>query len=128
MLFSYFPFYRHAGPMLGRQDAVDTDEYNLSPAFPKRGLIRSSSTALCLNTLQSDLKGVFTRRCSSLRRKGPEPEPIHLPVTDRGDVSILVTKPSPENTAPFSRQTQSTLVNVLIHRESEEFQEESENW
>lgn len=50
------------------------------------------------------------------------------------DVSILVTKPSPENpaapppaTATSSlslRQDNSTLVHVLVHRESDEYKDE----
>ena len=120
-------FYRSSGPTLDRQDAVDADEDVLTPSFSKRKLIRSSSTAISLNTLQSDIKEAFTRRCSSLRRRVPKLESAHLPIPDGRDVSILITKPSPENTAPSGRQSEATVVNVLVHRESEEYQEESEN-
>ncbi|XP_015174798.1 PREDICTED: sodium channel protein 60E isoform X1 [Polistes dominula] len=59
----------------------------------------------------------------------PTTEPISLPIGDGSDVSILVTEPSPENSAPPSRpplirqQSEATVVHVLVHRESEEYQE-----
>lgn len=47
------------------------------------------------------------------------------------DVSILVTEPSPEaptpmETAPPTNEQASTVVQVLVHRESEEYNQEEE--
>lgn len=120
--------------MLGRQDAVEShpDDEMLSPPTSKRGSLRPSGTALSLNILQRDIKDAFTRRCSSLRRRLPAPlvpEPAILKIPDRSDVSILVTKPSPETAIPPGRppllrqQSEATVVHVLVHRESEEYQE-----
>jgi len=100
----------------------------LSPPTSKRSSLRPSGTTLSLNTLQRDIKEAFNRRCGSLRRRAPPPEPVRLPV-ENSDVSILVTEPSPENTAPPSRpplirqQSEATVVHVLVHRESEEYQD-----
>lgn len=113
---------------MGRQDAVESyaDEDVLSPPTSKRGSLRPSGTVLSLNMLQRDIKDAFNRRCGSLRRR-PVPEPVQLPIADGSDVSILVTEPSPENTAPPSRppllrqQSEATVVHVLVHRESEEY-------
>ncbi|XP_043260630.1 sodium channel protein 60E-like isoform X2 [Colletes gigas] len=119
-----------AGPTLGRQDAVESypDEEVLSLPTKRRSL-PPSATTLSLNTLHRDIKEVFSRRCGSLRKKHqPTPEPAPLPI-ESTDVSILVTEPSPENTAPPSRpallrrQSAATVVHVLVHRESEEYQE-----
>lgn len=116
---------------LGRQDAVERypEEGVVSPPISKRGSLRPSGTTLSLNALQRDIKEAFNRRCSSLRRRAPPPpESVQLPV-ESTDVSILVTEPSPENTAPPSRppllrqQSEATVVHVLVHRESEEYQD-----
>ncbi|XP_011296659.1 sodium channel protein 60E [Fopius arisanus] len=127
---------RSSGATLGRQDAVESyaDDDALSPPTSKRGSLRPSGTALSLNMLQRDIKDAFTRRCSSLRRRSAVPsplahEPAPLRIPDRSDVSILVTEPSPENTIPSGRppllrqQSEATVVHVLVHRESEEYQE-----
>ncbi|KAG5306217.1 SCN60 protein, partial [Acromyrmex insinuator] len=121
---------RSLGPTLGRQDAVEKypEDDVLSPPTSKRSSLRPSGTTLSLNTLQRDIKEAFNRRCGSLRRRTPPPEPVQLPV-ESSDVSILVTEPSPENTAPPSRpplirqQSEATVVHVLVHRESEEYQD-----
>ncbi|XP_063982973.1 sodium channel protein 60E-like isoform X2 [Diachasmimorpha longicaudata] len=127
---------RSSGATLGRQDAVESyaDEDALSPPTSQRGSMRPSGTALSLNILQRDIKDAFTRRCSSLRRRSAVPsplasEPAPLRIPERTDVSILVTEPSPENTIPSGRppllrqQSEATVVHVLVHRESEEYQE-----
>ncbi|XP_015592583.1 sodium channel protein 60E [Cephus cinctus] len=122
---------RSSGPTLGRQDAVETyhEDDVLSPPTSKRGSLRPSGTALSLNMLQRDIKDAFTRRCGSLRRRQQPPEPVNLPIADGSDVSILVTEPSPESTAPPTRppllrqQSEATVVHVLVHRESEEYRE-----
>ena len=122
---------RSSGPTLGRQDAVETypDDDVLSPPISKRGSLRPSGTALSLNILQRDIKEAFNRRCSSLRRKPNNPEPVALPVPDGSDVSILVTEPSPDSSAPPARppllrqQSEATVVHVLVHRESEEYRD-----
>ncbi|KAG5346938.1 SCN60 protein, partial [Acromyrmex charruanus] len=121
---------RSLGPTLGRQDAVEKypEDDVLSPPTSKRSSLRPSGTTLSLNTLQRDIKEAFNRRCGSLRRRTPPPEPVQLPV-ESSDVSILVTEPSPENTAPPSRpplirqQSEATVVHVLVHRESEEYRD-----
>lgn len=101
----------------------------LSPPVSKKGSLRQSGTTLSLNTLQRDIKEAITRRCSSLRRRAPQPEPVPLPLPDESSVSILVTEPSPENIAPPPRphllrqQSEATVVHVLVHRESEEYNE-----
>ncbi|XP_066593398.1 sodium channel protein 60E-like [Prorops nasuta] len=127
---------RSSGPTLGRQDAVETypDEEIASPPTSKKGSLRPSGTTLSLNTLQRDIKEAFTRRCSSLRRRpAPLPEPVSLPIADGSDVSILVTEPSPENSGPPTRpplirqQSEATVVRVLVHRESEEYQEKPDD-
>ncbi|XP_025994823.1 sodium channel protein 60E isoform X2 [Solenopsis invicta] len=118
---------------LGRQDAVEKypDEDLLSPPT-KRNSLRPSGTTLSLNALQRDIKETFNRRCSSLRRRAPPPPQEPSPEkrsAESSDVSILVTEPSPENTAPPSRpslirqQSEATVVHVLVHRESEEYRD-----
>jgi len=104
------------------------EEDVVSPPISKRGSLRPSGTTLSLNTLQRDIKEAINRRCGSLRRRVPPPEPVQLP--DGSDVSILVTEPSPENTAPptarpplLRQQSEATVVHVLVHRESEEYQD-----
>ncbi|EFN62327.1 Sodium channel protein 60E [Camponotus floridanus] len=123
---------RSLGPTLGRQDAVEKypEEDVTSPPISKRGsTLRPSGTALSLNALQRDIKEAFNRRCGSLRRRAPQPEPVRLPIEGSDRVSILVTEPSPENTAPPTRppllrqQSEATVVHVLVHRESEEYQD-----
>ncbi|XP_053979970.1 sodium channel protein 60E isoform X3 [Hylaeus volcanicus] len=120
-----------AGPTLGRQDAVESYPDEEVPSLPtKRRSLPLSATTLSLNTLHRDIKEAFSRRCGSLRKKH-QPTPEHqapLPI-ESTDVSILVTEPSPENSAPPSRpailrrQSTATVVHVVVHRESEEYQE-----
>ncbi|OAD56637.1 hypothetical protein WN48_03099, partial [Eufriesea mexicana] len=119
-----------AGPTLGRQNAFESypDEEVLSLPTKRRSL-PPSATTLSLNTLHRDIKEAFSRRCGSLRKKHqPAPEPAPLPI-ESTDVSILVTEPSPENSAPPSRpallrrQSAATVVHVLVHRESEEYRD-----
>ncbi|KAL2747110.1 sodium channel protein 60E isoform X1 [Vespula maculifrons] len=123
-----------------------------------------SGTTLSLNTLQRDIKEAFNRRCSSLRRRPLAvpltttttittttatatatgttttttttilPEPVSLPIADGSDVSILVTEPSPENSAPplsrpplIRQQSEATVVHVLVHRESEEYKDQQDD-
>ncbi|XP_017892199.1 sodium channel protein 60E-like isoform X2 [Ceratina calcarata] len=119
-----------AGPTLGRQNAVESYPDEEAPSLPtKRRSLPPSATTLSLNTLHRDIKEAISRRCGSLRRKQqPAPEPAPLPI-ESTDVSILVTEPSPENTAPPSRpallrrQSAATVVHVLVHRESEEYRD-----
>ncbi|XP_029043383.2 sodium channel protein 60E-like isoform X2 [Osmia bicornis bicornis] len=119
-----------AGPTLGRQDAVESYPDEEVPSLPtKRRSLPPSVTTLSLNTLHRDIKEAFSRRCGSLRKKHqPATEPAPLPI-ESTDVSILVTEPSPENTAPPSRpallrrQSAATVVHVLVHRESEEYRD-----
>ncbi|XP_074109967.1 sodium channel protein 60E isoform X1 [Cotesia typhae] len=128
---------RSSGATLGRQDAVESypDEDVLSPPTSKRSSIRPSGTALSLNILQRDIKEAITRRCGSLRGKRSVPivEPAPLRIPDASDVSILVTEPSPETTIPpvrpplLRQQSEATVVHVLVHRESEEYQDGHDN-
>ncbi|XP_061935841.1 sodium channel protein 60E isoform X1 [Apis cerana] len=118
------------GPTLGRQNAVESYPDEEVPSLPtKRKSLPPSATTLSLNTLHRDIKEAFSRRCGSLRKKHqPAPEPAPLPI-ESTDVSILVTEPSPENSAPPSRpallrqQSAATVVHVLVHRESEEYRD-----
>ncbi|XP_035744163.1 sodium channel protein 60E-like isoform X3 [Vespa mandarinia] len=62
------------------------------------------------------------------------PEPVSLPIADGSDVSILVTEPSPENSAPplsrpplIRQQSEATVVHVLVHRESEEYKDQQDD-
>ncbi|XP_078044251.1 sodium channel protein 60E isoform X2 [Augochlora pura] len=118
------------GPTLGRQDAVESYPDEEVPSLPaKRRSLPPSATTLSLNTLHRDIKEAFSRRCGSLRKKHqPAPEPVPLPI-ESTDVSILVTEPSPENSAPptrpalLRRQSAATVVHVLVHRESEEYRD-----
>nr|XP_050844578.1 sodium channel protein 60E-like isoform X3 [Vespula vulgaris] len=140
------------------------DEDVLSPPSSKRSSLRTSGTTLSLNTLQRDIKEAFNRRCSSLRRRPLAvpltttttittttatatatgttttttttilPEPVSLPIADGSDVSILVTEPSPENSAPplsrpplIRQQSEATVVHVLVHRESEEYKDQQDD-
>lgn len=111
------------------------DEDVLSPPTSKRSSIRPSGTALSLNILQRDIKEAITRRCGSLRGKRSVPivEPAPLRIPDASDVSILVTEPSPETTIPpvrpplLRQQSEATVVHVLVHRESEEYQDGHDN-
>ena len=58
---------------------------------------------------------------------------VDCPSSSVKDVSILVTEPSPEcPTGPSSKNrlhtdSASTLVHVLVHRESEEYQTDTED-
>ncbi|KAG7189115.1 hypothetical protein KM043_008688 [Ampulex compressa] len=125
---------RSLAPPLGRQDAVESypDEDVPSPPASKRGSLRPSGTTLSLNTLHRDIKEAFSRRCGSLRKRTPPADPTPLPI-EGSDVSILVTEPSPENSAPpakpplLRQQSESTVVHVLVHRESEEYQQTSDD-
>ncbi|XP_012246809.1 sodium channel protein 60E isoform X1 [Bombus impatiens] len=118
------------GPTLGRQNAVESYPDEEVPSLPtKRRSLPPSATTLSLNTLHRDIKEAFSRRCGSLRKKHqPAPEPAPLPI-ESTDVSILVTEPSPENSAPptrpalLRRQSAATVVHVLVHRESEEYRD-----
>ncbi|XP_014238503.2 sodium channel protein 60E isoform X1 [Trichogramma pretiosum] len=102
----------------------------------KRHSLRPSGTTLSLNVLQRDIKEAFTRRCSSLRRRPAPRPPLTQAVSTVADasgrsesVSILVTEPSPEGGGPgrpplLRQQSEaSTVVHVLVHRESEEYRE-----
>ncbi|CAK9822074.1 Sodium channel protein 60E [Anthophora retusa] len=119
-----------AGPTLGRQNAVEGYPDEEVPSLPtKRRSLPPSATTLSLNTLHRDIKEAFSKRCGSLRKKHqPAPEPTPQPI-EPTDVSILVTEPSPENSAPPSkpallrRQSAATVVHVLVHRESEEYRD-----
>lgn len=84
-------------------------------------------------------RGSLIRRKSSTKsRKGSSPLPVAVNQADlTTDVSILVTEPSPETPQPKAeavpaptpapkpplnrQQSESTVVHVLVHRESEEY-------
>jgi hypothetical protein len=137
--FINFPFF------LRHQDALD--DAHTSPSFHKK--IKPSETVLSLS--QAADKGVTTttstatntpvtksKRATSFVRKKPPLERglsaqsalrfnrnILIPdglSTSTTDVSILVTQPSPDvPTGPSLLHSESTLVHVLVHRESEEY-------
>ncbi|CAB0028016.1 unnamed protein product [Trichogramma brassicae] len=116
--------------------AAASSSSNNSTLSRKRHSLRPSGTTLSLNVLQRDIKEAFTRRCSSLRRRPAPRPPLTQAVSTVADasgrsesVSILVTEPSPEGGGPgrpplLRQQSEaSTVVHVLVHRESEEYRE-----
>lgn len=127
-----FPFF------LRHQDAVETPDDAASPPLTKRSL-RSSGTAQSLHpAMAEDAKPkrgslIRRKRASSMKIKPSsksalgkaESEPLN-----GADVSILVTEPSPETPSlvpPLLRQqSESTVVHVLVHRESEEYRDEEQ--
>ncbi|GJQ76730.1 hypothetical protein Trydic_g15575 [Trypoxylus dichotomus] len=120
-----FPFF------LRHQDAVETTEENTSPPVTNRGL-KPSGTA---HSLHPSMAEDFKKRGSIIRRKRgsvktkslkrPDSEP-----TKSTDVSILVTEASPESPSPkpplVRQQSEATVVQVLVHRESEEYNQDEE--
>lgn len=120
-----FPFF------LRHQDAVETTDETASPPVPKRGL-KPSGTAQSLHpSMADDLK----KRGSIIRRKrgSVKTKSLKRPDSDSAqstDVSILVTEASPESPSPkpplVRQQSEATVVQVLVHRESEEYNQDEE--
>lgn len=83
---------------------------------PKRGSVIRRKRA-------SSMKAKSSKSLLGAQRAESEPH-------NSADVSILVTEPSPEAPAvppPLLRQhSESTVVQVLVHRESEEYNQEEE--
>lgn len=124
-----FPF------LLRHQDAVEIPDDSASPPTLKKGM-KTSGTAQSLHpAMAEDSK---PKRGSIIRRKHPTrssikiktvPQPPHA-AEHTSDVSILVTEASPESPAsrpPLHRQqSESTVVQVLVHRESEEYNQDDD--
>ncbi|KAL5288421.1 hypothetical protein ACFFRR_008949 [Megaselia abdita] len=110
---------------LRHQDAVDDSA--TSPSVQRKTGITPTTTEDRPVTAPTPSR----KRATSFIRKKPPLERAEGPPSD---VSILVTKPSPETpaapppaTASSSlslRQDNSTLVHVLVHRESDEYKDE----
>lgn len=138
-----FPFF------LKHQDAVENTDDTASPPTTKKSGMKGSSTSQSLHPAAAEdpkpKRGSLIRRKSSTKsRKGSNALPVIINQKDlTADVSILVTEPSPEAPVPsagpapappppqfpaqapkppFNRQqSESTVVHVLVHRESEEY-------
>ncbi|XP_055627097.1 sodium channel protein 60E isoform X2 [Toxorhynchites rutilus septentrionalis] len=143
--FYNFPFF------LRHQDAVE--DSNNSPQTQKKS-IKTSETNLSLNTsldkavlpAASSTPTMKPKRATSFVKKKPPLErgfsaqsalrlnrnpavPDDSLSASTADVSILVTEPSPDvPTCPNLTKVpgEATLVHVLVHRESEEYQSDAE--
>ncbi|XP_058123492.1 sodium channel protein 60E [Anopheles coustani] len=135
--FYNFPFF------LRHQDAVE--ETSTSSPQPLKRPLKGSETNLSLNASLEQVPPVpppttpKSKRATSFVKKKPPLErgfsaqsalrlnrnavvPDDTLSTSAADVSILVTEPSPD--VPPSSAPGETLVHVLVHRESEEYQSE----
>ncbi|KAJ8963979.1 hypothetical protein NQ314_005238 [Rhamnusium bicolor] len=131
-----FPFF------LRHQDAVETPDEKSSPLLGKKEM-KTSGTSQSLHPAMAEESK--PKRGSIIRRKrvgSVKARPTSVS-TNSGchrtqsekcsstDVSILVTEASPESTVvrpPLNRQnSEATVVQVLVHRESEEYNNEEEN-
>lgn len=124
---------------LRHQDAVETQAEETSQS-PKKGL-KASGTSQSLHpdasTAQNEEKAA---KRGSIIRKKQRGGSVKARPTQRGnetlklnnsDVSILVTEASPEapNMKPTTlmrQQSEATVVQVLVHRESEEYKQEED--
>lgn len=128
-----FPFF------LKHQDAVDTHEDPASPLPIKKPLKPSGTSQSLHPAMAEDPK---PKRGSIIRRKRvgsvkarptstvPPAQRAESEPVNASDVSILVTEASPETAfvrPPLHRQhSEATVVQVLVHRESEEYNQEEE--
>lgn len=126
-----FPFF------LRHQDAVETPDDTASPPAIKKPLKPSGTTQSLHPAMAEEAK---PKRGSLIRRKRASSVKIKPSKNALGkaesaplngaDVSILVTEPSPETPSsvpPLLRQqSESTVVHVLVHRESEEYRDEEQ--
>lgn len=122
-----FPFF------LKHQDAVENQDDNASPPTAKRSSSLKASMSQSLHPASADdskpKRGSLIRRKSTVKtRKGSTALTVNSSQTEQTpDVSILVTEPSPEAPIPAPKpplnrqQSESTVVHVLVHRESEEY-------
>lgn len=132
-----FPFF------LKHQDAVENTDDTASPPTTKKSGMKTSGTSQSLHPASAEdtkpKRGSLIRRKSSTKRKGSSALPVVVNQTElQADVSILVTEPSPEAPQPEEivspvkatpapkpplnrQQSESTVVHVLVHRESEEY-------
>ncbi|KAL3288685.1 hypothetical protein HHI36_003118 [Cryptolaemus montrouzieri] len=119
---------------LRHQDAVENEDTSQSPPVPKRNLTTTSQTlhpamaeeakpkrgSIIRKKRAGSCKARPTSMLSQAHRAGSEPQ-------NSTDVSILVTEASPDAaiTKPSlqRQQSEATIVQVLVHRESEEYQE-----
>ncbi|XP_037923835.1 sodium channel protein 60E isoform X3 [Hermetia illucens] len=125
---------------LRHQDAVD--DCLASPSVQRKvnvGTTPTTSETKTLASTNSTAPPVNRKRATSFIRKKPPLErglsaQSALRVNKNAfvsdgpaEVSILVTKPSPEApTGPTLTSENSTLVHVLVHRESEEYKNDEE--
>uniref|UniRef100_A0A182JYL6 Sodium channel protein n=1 Tax=Anopheles christyi TaxID=43041 RepID=A0A182JYL6_9DIPT len=134
--FYNFPFF------LRHQDAVE--ETSTSSPQPQKRPLKDSDTNLSLTTSLEKVPVLppttpKSKRATSFVKKKPPLErgfsaqsalrlnrnavvPDDTLSTSAADVSILVTEPSPD--VPIVPAPGETLVHVLVHRESEEYQSE----
>ncbi|XP_055920467.1 sodium channel protein 60E isoform X2 [Eupeodes corollae] len=102
---------------LRHQDAVD--DSLTSPSVHRKSITPTTTDDKTIIAPTPSRK-----RATSFIRKKPPLERADGP----SEVSILVTKPSPEApTGPSLRPDNSTLVHVLVHRESEEYKTETDD-
>ncbi|XP_031348219.1 sodium channel protein 60E-like isoform X1 [Photinus pyralis] len=125
---------------LRHQDAVETPYDVTSPPMFKKSFKTGSLPSPINPSQQSDefavRKGSLIKRKPSEKKGSFRKKTENKPAKDTNkteqetDVSILVTEPSPDS--PSSRptlqrqQSESTVVQVLVHRESEEYNHEDD--
>lgn len=119
-----FPFF------LRHQDAVETPDDAVSPSMTKKPIKSSQSLHPGMAEEVKPKRGSLIRRkrASSVKTKSSKGAKSECEPLNGADVSILVTEPSPETPSsvpPLLRQqSESTVVHVLVHRESEEYRDE----
>ncbi|XP_044746534.1 sodium channel protein 60E-like isoform X2 [Coccinella septempunctata] len=118
---------------LRHQDAVENEDVSQSPPAPKRNVTTSQTLHPGTAEDSKPKRGSIIRRkrggscktrptsmLSQTHRAGSEPQ-------NSTDVSILVTEASPDSIATKPtlqrQQSEATVVQVLVHRESEEYHE-----
>lgn len=140
-----FPFF------LRHQDAVETPDEKSSPILTKKEF-KSSGPAQSLHPIMTEeptnkpkRSGIISRRrAGSMKARPTSVTSINMSGCERtqsekchsSDVSIMVTEASPEggNTGAPVRplihrpNSEATVVQVLVHRESEEYNNEEEEF
>ncbi|XP_063905113.1 sodium channel protein 60E isoform X3 [Zophobas morio] len=125
-----FPFF------LRHQDAVETPDETASPPPAKRSSAQSLHPAMAEEAKPKRGSIIRRKRVGSVKARTtggggaaaahrPDSEPLNS-----ADVSILVTEASPEAPIlkpPLQRQqSEATVVQVLVHRESEEYNQDDD--
>ncbi|CAH0550605.1 unnamed protein product, partial [Brassicogethes aeneus] len=127
-----FPFF------LKHQDAVETHEESTSPLPQKKTICVTQSLhpAMAEDVAKPKRGSIIRRKRVGSVKNRPAPslaptqraesEPVNT-----ADVSILVTEASPETAfvrpSLLRQQSEATVVQVLVHRESEEYTQEDED-